>query len=403
MIGDYFIINYYNNGYRIMGNCEKMKNEDKNNNSFFYAISNNNHELFHSNIWAWLINIDNNFAKVFFDSIDISSKLHVEREKYNMDIIIKDCNEKFYVIENKLKSLPNKDQLIKYRSKITKRTKNNKNKYLLVCLISNGVDVWDVLEYDKLCIRLRKMIKKEKTYNRMVNKYYHFLLEYCDYIGELCSIKNIKYVKNKKFNFDKDQIPDEYRNHEIVIKKLKGSKMKTYMDKRIDLESIDSKFRKIGFCLTSKLDFNHGRNTLTYRINKEHNDSIEHVGLEIQLEGDQFRYLVRLLKCKNDYFKKAKDTEFYYKKALYYFEKTRFIQKSVKIDKKVHGKTTNMIHNFNKYDSKKRIIGIYQYWIIDKTEKYDDVAIAIRTELNKIYSFITRPELKAYWDEKEYN
>ena len=35
-------------------------------NSIIPALSNNNHELFHSNLWAWLIEQDNNFMKVFF-------------------------------------------------------------------------------------------------------------------------------------------------------------------------------------------------------------------------------------------------------------------------------------------------------------------------------------------------
>ena len=81
-------------------------------NSLMYQMSLGSRELFHSNVWAWLMEIDNNFIKVFFDDLDITQYEVVKicREKYNRDITIwlerKNTNiDRFVylVIENKIK------------------------------------------------------------------------------------------------------------------------------------------------------------------------------------------------------------------------------------------------------------------------------------------------------------
>ena len=91
--------------------------------SLMYQMSLGSRELFHSNVWAWLMEIDNNFIKVFFDDLDIMQYKVVKicREKYNRDITIwlerKNVNiDRFVylVIENKIKTLPNIEQLEKY-------------------------------------------------------------------------------------------------------------------------------------------------------------------------------------------------------------------------------------------------------------------------------------------------
>ena len=86
--------------------------------SLIFAMSHGSHELFHSNIWAWLINKDQAFVKVFFP--DVKGRfLRVKREEGNRDLTIwmenADGKEKAYVIENKFKSFPRKGQLLDYR------------------------------------------------------------------------------------------------------------------------------------------------------------------------------------------------------------------------------------------------------------------------------------------------
>ncbi|MBQ7236509.1 MAG: PD-(D/E)XK nuclease family protein [Clostridia bacterium] len=91
--------------------------------SLMYQMSLGSRELFHSNVWAWLMEMDNNFITVFFNDFDVAQykSIKVCREKYNRDITIwlerKNVNiDRFVylVIENKIKTLPNIEQLEKY-------------------------------------------------------------------------------------------------------------------------------------------------------------------------------------------------------------------------------------------------------------------------------------------------
>ena len=85
---------------------------DKLKQSPLFAISLSSKELFHSNFWAWLIEYNPEYAKVFFDDIvvDSNENLKVCREEKNRDITIHYQNKE-YVIENKLKSMPYINQL----------------------------------------------------------------------------------------------------------------------------------------------------------------------------------------------------------------------------------------------------------------------------------------------------
>jgi hypothetical protein len=79
-------------------------------------------ELFHSNTWAWLIEKNNNLARIFFPAIPLGSVITVTREEKNRDLTIW-VNKgtkvaKAYVIENKFKSIPRKGQLLQYESEV---------------------------------------------------------------------------------------------------------------------------------------------------------------------------------------------------------------------------------------------------------------------------------------------
>lgn len=88
--------------------------------SLVFAMSKGSHELFHSNIWAWLIEKDSRFARAFFPEIrgEIES---VKREEGNRDLTIwtrVDGRRQAYVVENKFKSIPRREQLEEYGKKL---------------------------------------------------------------------------------------------------------------------------------------------------------------------------------------------------------------------------------------------------------------------------------------------
>ena len=80
-----------------------------------FTMSLGSKELFHSNFWAFLMEHNDYKALLFslFPELDSSKTIEIRREYKNRDIVIIN-NEKEYVIENKIKSYPDLDQLKRY-------------------------------------------------------------------------------------------------------------------------------------------------------------------------------------------------------------------------------------------------------------------------------------------------
>lgn len=210
---------------------EIIKTVDTLSNNAMFNVSLTSKELFHSNFWAWLIRkYPNIFAPVFgIDDIE-ENKLKINREKYHFDLSI-ETNDKLIIIENKLKSLPNKSQLDRY-SKISLPL--NK-KLILISYINplfnaslSGLELfdtdieWECLNYKELCQRIKKCYKSAKSSDFqnndsvLIQEYISFLenlneLNSCvefddsDKIGDLWSIIKDSEIKEKlsEINFQK--------------------------------------------------------------------------------------------------------------------------------------------------------------------------------------------------------
>lgn len=167
-----------------------------------FASSLGSKELFHSNIWAYLINQNPRFLNVFFDGkldsndFDELEKRKTEianREKLNMDLLVVTKN-KVFVIENKIKSLPKLKQLEKYQDVIAKKFNKIKTENSFFLLTGIGEKApsfltdsgWNFLNYNKIADGIRKKLQDCKEEN-----YYSFANEYCDVIENLSSLLNI--------------------------------------------------------------------------------------------------------------------------------------------------------------------------------------------------------------------
>lgn len=82
-----------------------------------YCMSLGSKELFHSNFWAYLMN-NNEYKRLinlFFPTLRIEDvAFPVTRENKNRDIVITSKDGREYIIENKIKSYPDLEQLIRY-------------------------------------------------------------------------------------------------------------------------------------------------------------------------------------------------------------------------------------------------------------------------------------------------
>ena len=82
--------------------------------SMIYQMSLGSKELFHSNVWGWLIENDKNFINVFIPTFEIENynkgcNIWSKREEKNRDILIwledNNGNKQHIVIENKIKNI----------------------------------------------------------------------------------------------------------------------------------------------------------------------------------------------------------------------------------------------------------------------------------------------------------
>lgn len=90
-------------------------------------------ELFHSNFMGWVLSLDEQFTEAFLKQTGLLheeanvKKCQVEREYLNFDIfihlVLQDGKKMAFIIENKVKSIPDEDQLKRYFLKYHERSR----------------------------------------------------------------------------------------------------------------------------------------------------------------------------------------------------------------------------------------------------------------------------------------
>jgi len=272
-------------------------------NSMIYQMSLGSKELFHSNVWWWLIDNDKNFIKVFIPDFDPAKynngvNIWARREELDRDILIwleDDKNNKYHiVIENKIKTLPTIEQLCRYTTNINQSLfKNgiltgigNCSLNLNDIIYKNGVSgSWSYVNYTEIANRIHEIANKSKS-NVIIN-HLNQIEEYCDIILCLNLIleENINKYKNV-FTYDCDKdILKELRISD-VFKKHKCSQFFNYIiNRKEELEVL----KPNGYNLNISQGFHNNRATLDVRFSNYVDYSINYKLLGVQIEGDQFR------------------------------------------------------------------------------------------------------------------
>ena len=171
------------------------------NNSPMYNLSLSSKELFHSNLLAWLGN--NKDTKAFFAGIineltkirlELDGNWEIEREYNNFDLCVKEGDKYLLVIENKVKSIPRKNQLDEY---VGKKVVDDDTRFLLLTLVDNfpckdNVDIdkgkggrWIIKTYDDLASAMHQAMTK----NPFKEPYYTSILD--DYIGFIQNLNEL--------------------------------------------------------------------------------------------------------------------------------------------------------------------------------------------------------------------
>ena len=259
-----------------MGNYNELLTlRNKIENTLNYQLSLSNLELYHSNLFAVVLEKSGFINHEFFsDVIDINKKytdLKVYREKKSIDLTIEVTDEdgQTYVIfiENKVKSLPDESQLIGYSEK------DPNAKGILLSLVKPGFklsDSWFRRSYVELIEYYDDLLNKVDETFRL------FLLDYIEYM------KNVeKFIE--KISYGESYFLEESNNK--VLEVLDGMRLRSVIEK-IHYANLQNMISDLGY------------KTYSGRIRGAHHFGIEltmegtESTFDIQIQGNQYRHKV---------------------------------------------------------------------------------------------------------------
>lgn len=382
--------------------------------SLLFRMSLGSKELFHSNVWAWLIEQDPAFIKVFFPEFDDKCYQYrgVSRECWHRDVIIwlEDCDNKkryYYVIENKIKSLQDEEQLKRYTEDkdgntllggvftgIINALKTNE-----FSLPKKGTETgegvpWKFVDYGTIAERIREQARRSARVTAL-----HFLQidEYCQIIESINGM--IQYVLDKSQDrFDYFSSTDKNgENHEAeyledlrikdVYTKLKGADILRALEASLK-DSVSAAPQ--GYRLEINQSFHNGKVTLDIRYTnrEEGREEKDYLTIGIQLEEYQFRLMVE----RNGTHKKE---ELFNEFCNGWFD-ANFDEKAKKralfkndSSENGTGYNTSMKQKYDSYGGNGHgSVFVYQYFNIEKKCEYNVVFDEIKKYLQKAREII---------------
>ena len=256
-----------------MGNYNELLTlRNKIENTLNYQLSLSNLELYHSNLFAVVLQKSEYINHKFFSNvIDINKKytnLKVYREKNSIDLTIEIIDEDgqthVIFIENKVKSLPDENQLIRYSEK------NSSAKGILLSLVEPGFDLPDSWF--------------RRSYVELI-EYYTDLLGKVDETFRLFLIDYIEYIKNVEKFIDKISYGKSYFLEKSNNKVLDGMRLRSVIEK-IHYANLQNMISDLGY------------KTYSGRIRGGHHFGIDlpiegtTSSFDIQIQGNQYRHKV---------------------------------------------------------------------------------------------------------------
>jgi hypothetical protein len=257
-------------------------------------------ELFHSNFLAWLgTQYPNQFSLMMSEILEIKEYIlygPIKREYKNSDISFKLKNGsdiKSVIIENKVKSIPYKEQLDQYSEKI-----KWDGKILLSLIRHEDFEGWKSVSYHDLL----KMIMRHFA----INGSYHdeIIRDYCRFIDALSKISDLISIKDPSKEFYSYysgnsicQNLNKIRLQDIIIKGKSSvicSLIKEKLGINTSLPRVQDLWNNHIFPV-NEFRVGHGftRNTGLIEIKYKITDSII---IGIQLQGNHYRRIIELKK-----------------------------------------------------------------------------------------------------------
>lgn len=247
-------------------------------NSPLFVMSLSSKELFHSNFWAWLFERNQAYIQIFFPHAQ-DGKPDVVREEKNRDISIH-SNNKVYVIENKLKSMPRSEQLEGYQKELGEGFGEG----VITGIEAPSFDCpsgWKFLSYDEIGTKIAEVAKSEsESFEK------ELIIRYAEMICLLCSA-----VKESAQNIGDQLLAPSVQLEQMesirmgdVVKKLNADYFVEYLNKHLSLSK-----RIAGYELRVSAGFSHKSANIDIRYE---NKPVGVIGIQIQ--GSQYRRFVQL-------------------------------------------------------------------------------------------------------------
>lgn len=340
------------------------------------------HELFHSNIWAWMMKkYPSSIHKVF--SIEEIESPEIKREFKNRDITIKNEKSKdIWIIENKFKSIPYAEQLLKYKNNCLKEEKFCGG--ILACISEPEFEVegWRVLTYEEILSNIEEFLPE-----------IHDDTDYTvlkDYI--LVTKATVKLIKDKLESVDSIKLSGDdfkkleaYRISDILRKLIAQQFVNKYKRKIIEEIDIDEKLIYIDTDYTNK---NAIINAFILLQDDKYLDEPNRITnkevhynllIGVQIQGESFRLGVSIPTRDN----KPSQDEIFEK-----YSELKWFDGEFQKGKNLFGKETKMAPSsnkkYNKYVMQKNKF-IYQYFNLcsDEDKHFENVRDMIVEYLQK--------------------
>ena len=267
--------------------------------SLLFAMSHGSHELFHTNVWAWLVKRYPKFARAFFEDIDTDTIVEVRREQGNRDLTIwVEINglRKAYVIENKFKSTAREEQLVEYRNTLSGEFAGG----LLVTL--GKLPKWFILpegwrnkQQAGIIVDIMKLLHDgscEKdaelelidTYADITSKMTNLFTAYRNELGErwALALNHSEWDEIKSGDLESIRLAD-------IFKKMNASDLKDYLEKTSEWEKLYFRVKAMSdsldlFVMT---DFLHKLPVVNCKLTyKDSNNDESYIG--VSLQGNSF-------------------------------------------------------------------------------------------------------------------
>lgn len=380
-----------------------MQQEEFLSKSLLYQMSLGSKELYHSNVWAWLIENDTSFIKVFFPRFNENeySVLGVSRECRHRDLIVwlhkngyPDNEQKYYlIIENKIKSLHEYKQLEGYTEYLWDNQlllaaftgiENNLDQDDLYITNENTGALWQFRSYCDISDGIRRIATASTS--EVICQRLQQIYEYCDIVSSIdFLLKSAKKSSCGKLSYETHGIAlsDERIRLKDVFIKLKGADFISYIKMhRAELEALCPSGK--GFVLLIEQSFHNLKATLDIRFTNRRADTEHYFLIGVQIEGMQYRLCAEMdgkAHSVDNVYESLKDV---------WFDDTF----DYRTNRRVFGRPTSMRGKYDSYGKGSNAYSfVYQYYNLDESNnKYQDLLEDIKRDMTKASEIIKASE-----------